>query len=49
MHSKAWDGITYPFPNFNGAIVEVWEWISNLIPNFAMGVIINAGIKVNAY
>ena len=21
--------ITYPFSNFNGAAVEVWEWISN--------------------
>ena len=26
-----WDVITYPFPNFNGATVEVWEWISNFI------------------
>ena len=25
---------TYPFPNFNGATVEVWEWISNFIPHF---------------
>ena len=24
-----WDEITYPFLNFNGATVEVWEWISN--------------------
>ena len=23
--------ITYPFPNFNGCTVEVWEWISNSI------------------
>ena len=23
MHSKVWDGITYPFLNFNGATVEV--------------------------
>ena len=21
-----WDEITYPFPNFNGATVDVWEW-----------------------
>ena len=21
--------ITYLFPNFNGAVVEIWEWISN--------------------
>ena len=25
-----WDEITYPFPNFNGCTVEVWEWIGNL-------------------
>ena len=23
---KVWDEIAYPFPNFNGATVEVWEW-----------------------
>ena len=28
-HDQLWDKITYPFPNFNGATVEVWEWISN--------------------
>ena len=27
MPSEVWDEITYPFPNFNGATVEVWEWI----------------------
>ena len=30
---KVWDEITYPFPNFNGATVEVWDWISNFIPH----------------
>ena len=29
MSDKVWDDITYPFPNFNSYIVEVWEWISN--------------------
>ena len=29
-----WDEITYPFLNFNGATVEVYEWISNFIPQF---------------
>ena len=29
-----WDEITYPFPYFNGVTVEVWEWISNLIPHY---------------
>ena len=24
---KVWDEITYLFPNFNGAAVEVWEWV----------------------
>ena len=23
--------VVYPFPNFNGSTVEVWEWISKLI------------------
>ena len=31
--------ITYPFPNFNGATVEVWEWISNFNPHLIMDVI----------
>ena len=30
-HYHAWDEITYPFPNFNGCTVEIWEWISNLM------------------
>ena len=33
MHYKVWDDITYPFPNFNGCTVEVWERISNFIPH----------------
>ena len=28
------DENAYPFPNFNGVAVEVWEWISNFIPHF---------------
>ena len=34
MSSKVWDEITYPFPNFNGAAVEVWEWKSNFMSLF---------------
>ena len=34
-----WDEITYQFPNFNGAAVEVWEWISNFIPLFTKHVV----------
>ena len=39
MPSKLWDEITYPFPNFNAATVEVWEWICNFITHFIMNVI----------
>ena len=39
MPSEVWDGITYPFPNFNSATIEVWEWIGNFIPHFIMDVI----------
>ena len=39
IHYKVWDGITYPFPNFKGATVEVWEWISNFITHFTVHVI----------
>ena len=36
--------MTYPFPNFNGATVEVWKWIrlnptSHFIPHFTRRVI----------
>ena len=39
MLSKVWDEITYPFPNFNGCTVEVWEWIINFMPHIIMYVI----------
>ena len=38
MPCKVWDEIAYPFANFNGCTVEVWEWISNLITHFTMDV-----------
>ena len=47
-----WDQITYPFFNFNGATVEVYEWISNLIASHTlpgMWLHIQAGIKVKPY
>ena len=31
--------IIYPFPNFNGGTVEVWEGISNFITHFTSCVI----------
>ena len=34
----AWDEITYPFPNFNGYTVEVWEWISKFTTQFLLDV-----------
>ena len=39
MPGKVWDEITYPFPNFNGTTIEVWERISNFIPHFIRDVI----------
>ena len=41
ISSKKWDEIIYPFSNFNGCTVEVWEWISNFITHFIMDVIID--------
>ena len=32
MPSKVWSEITYPFPNFNGCTVEVWEWDKQFRP-----------------
>ena len=43
------DEITYPFPNFNGTAIEVWEWISNIISHINdMWLFIHAGIAVNS-
>ena len=39
MPSKVWDEITYPFPNFNCATVELWGWISNFSSHIMMAVI----------
>ena len=39
MPSTVWDEITYPFPNFNGCTVEVWEWMCNIILYFIIDVI----------
>ena len=38
MLRKVWDKIDYSFPNFNGYTVEVWERISNSIPELMMDV-----------
>ena len=34
IHYKVQGEITYLFTSFNGAAVEVWEWMSNFIPHF---------------
>ena len=39
MSDIIWDGITYPFPNFNGCSVEVCWWISNFISHPIMDVV----------
>ena len=39
ISSTVWDEIIYPFPNFNGCTVDVWEWISNFIPHTIMTII----------
>ena len=47
---KGWGEIIYPFPNFSGCAVEVWDWISNLSYSLpSMWSLIHAGIKVNPY
>ena len=40
IHYKMCGEIAYPFPNFNGETVEVWEWISSFIQQFTWYVII---------
>ena len=34
IHYKVWYAKTHSFPNIHGAVLEVWEWISSVIPNF---------------
>ena len=38
-HYKVRDEITDPIPNFDGAIVEAWEWINHFIPHITGHVI----------
>ena len=49
IYSKG-DVITYPFPNFNDAIVDVWELKNNFIPPFILDVLTYpCRIKVNQW
>ena len=34
IYYNAWGKITYPFPHFDSATVDVWEWINSFISNF---------------
>ena len=46
MPGKVWDEITYQFPNFNDATLEVWEWMGNFVPRFKINwLVIHAGVK----
>ena len=38
---------TYPFPNFNGAGVEIWEWISNFAQHISVDVKIYPRINIS--
>ena len=33
IHYKVWGEITWSFPNFNAATIQVREWITNFIPH----------------
>ena len=37
--NKVWDDIVHPIPNYIGANVEIWKWLSNFIPHLIMDVI----------
>ena len=46
-HYEMLDETTYPFPNFNGATIEVWESRGNLSHIcLSMWFLIHTGIKV---
>ena len=48
MPNEVWDEITFPFRNFNGATIEIWEWISNFTPSHIMDITTyHTGIKVD--
>ena len=39
MPSEVCYEISYPFPNFGGATIDIWERISNYITHFKMDLI----------
>ena len=46
LHYKVWGEITYPPPNFIGAAVEVWEWISYAIQNWVCDYLSMLGLQL---
>ena len=50
IHYKMQVEITYPFPNFNSATIEIWEWMSNFILHFMacdyLSMLSNGWVKV---
>ena len=47
LHYKVWSALTYLFPNFNGATVEVWARVSNSSHTFlGIWLLTHVGIKV---
>ena len=48
IYYKVCGELTYAFPNFKGAAVEVWEWISDFTTHFTSHVITyQCRVKVN--
>ena len=48
FHHNVWGVITYPFPDINGAAVEVWEWMNKFVAHFIdMWLHIHFGISIN--
>ena len=46
VNHKVRDEFTYPFPNLDGAAVQVWEWIMNSLILQGMWVFIHTEIDV---
>ena len=40
IHYEVWAENIYPFSNFNSTGIEIWEWISNFVPQSTEHVII---------
>ena len=41
-HYEVWDEITYPFLNYNGCTIDVWEWINKFVQHSILDVIIHS-------